>query len=107
MTSFRGGTAGWKSAVDRNLEICLNWLNIGNGRGERETKLVSKYAEGSISYTFLRDFMAVFLITKRIKSKNTFFAICSFTGGTMLHLLQYFEVLQISVFHHFFCSDTK
>ena len=56
MTSFRGGTAVSKSAGDRNLEICHNSATEGN----RETKLVSKYAEGSVSYTRVRDFMAVF-----------------------------------------------
>ena len=56
MTSFRGGTAGSKSTGDRNLEICHNSAT----EGDRETKLVSKCAEGSISYTHLRDFMAVF-----------------------------------------------
>ena len=57
MTSFNGGTAGSKSAGDRNLEICHNSATEG---GDRETKLESKCAEGSISYTLLRDFMAVF-----------------------------------------------
>ena len=56
MTSFRGGTAGWKSAGDRNLEICHNSAT----EGDRETKLVSTCAEGSISYILLKDFMAVF-----------------------------------------------
>ena len=56
MTSYRGGTAGSKSAWDRNLEICHNSAT----EGDRETKLVSKCAEGSISYTLLRDFTAVF-----------------------------------------------
>ena len=56
MTSFRVGTAGSKSEGDRNLEICHNSAT----KGDRETKLVSKCAEGSISYTLLRDFMAVF-----------------------------------------------
>ena len=56
MTSFRGGTAGSKSAGDRNLEICHNSAT----EGDRETKLVSKCPEGSVSYTLPRDFMAVF-----------------------------------------------
>ena len=56
MTSFRGGTAGSKSAGGRNLKICHNSAT----EGDRETKLVSKCAEGSISYALLKDFMAVF-----------------------------------------------
>ena len=56
MPSFRGGTAGSKSAGDLNLEICHNSAT----EGDSETKLVSKCAEGSIFYTLLRDFMAVF-----------------------------------------------
>ena len=56
MTSFRGGTAVLKSAGDRNSKIC----HISAMEGDGETKLVSKCAEGSTSYTLLIDFMAVF-----------------------------------------------
>ena len=55
MTRFRGGATGSKSAGDRKLGICHN-----SATGDREAKLVSKCAEGSVSFTFLRDFMAVF-----------------------------------------------
>ena len=56
MTSCSGGTADSKSAGGLNLGISQNSAT----ERDRETKLVSKCAEGSISYTLLRDFTAVF-----------------------------------------------
>ena len=56
MTSFIGGTKGWKSAGDRKVDFCHNSAT----EGDRDTKLVSKCAEGSISSSLLTDFMAVF-----------------------------------------------
>ena len=56
MTSFRGGTAGSKSAGYRNLEICHSLAT----EEDRETKSVSNCAKESISFNLLRDLMAVF-----------------------------------------------